>query len=358
MLTVAAFFVAWAATSAWLGQVLPFPDAAFVRAKVEKLAQHGDDYDILFVGSSRIHYEIEPAVFDRTLGELDVTARSFNAGVVAMRCPEDGYYLEQLLRCPHQRLKWVFFELMPVTEADLVLRGTERNTYWRDGKRTWLLTQHFSSQMADTWSRSGLWTRDWPKKFSVSARLAGAWLEDVTLCAENLSQFGRGWPLLEQKLAPSTKRASAPKRDLVGDGWVSPSTVKPLIQDEKRRAKYERAYAALLAERQRFDAGDAVSFEAVHAKIDLLKSAGITPLLIVPPTVAAKRYLPASVASETSAIMDFSESTKCPELFAVENRLDEDHLSASGAEIFSQALAREFVGRLRKSAQKPPATGL
>ncbi|MEI9897860.1 MAG: hypothetical protein WDN28_29380 [Chthoniobacter sp.] len=39
-----------------------------MRDKIEYLARHGDEYDVLFLGSSRVHCQIMPAVFDRIAG--------------------------------------------------------------------------------------------------------------------------------------------------------------------------------------------------------------------------------------------------------------------------------------------------
>src|SRR5688500_13039337 len=48
------FLATLAATCAVLGRSLPFPEVPRVREKLEFLAKHGDDYDVIFIGSSQV----------------------------------------------------------------------------------------------------------------------------------------------------------------------------------------------------------------------------------------------------------------------------------------------------------------
>ena len=111
---VAVFFIAFAASCGLLGQCLPFPQVLIVRDKIEHLARHGDDYDVVFIGSSHIQGQVMPSVFDAMASRGGVHVKSFNAGVAGMFAPEDGYMVEQILKRPHHRLRWVFFELSHV----------------------------------------------------------------------------------------------------------------------------------------------------------------------------------------------------------------------------------------------------
>ena len=67
------FLATFAASCGVLGRCLPFPEIPLVRDKIEYLARHGDDYDVLFLGSSRVHCQIMPSIFDRIAGEIHGT---------------------------------------------------------------------------------------------------------------------------------------------------------------------------------------------------------------------------------------------------------------------------------------------
>ena len=131
---VAVFFIAFAASCGLLGHCLPFPQVLIVRDKMEYLSRHGDDYDVVFIGSSHIQGQVMPSVFDEVAGRGGVRVKSFNAGVAGMFSPEDGYVLEQILQRPHRRLRWIFFELSHV-RTSLERAGTARFDYYHDWPR-------------------------------------------------------------------------------------------------------------------------------------------------------------------------------------------------------------------------------
>src|SRR6202044_3122926 len=131
---------------------LPFPDVPGIRPKLDWLAAHGDDFDVIFIGSSRVEQQIIPSEFDQTAASLGCPVRSFNAGMPAMVPPEDSYVLEQILRRPHRRLRWVFLEVMPLGgQFDAALAGTGRMDYWHDVRRMRLLTRRAVADVLRVW---------------------------------------------------------------------------------------------------------------------------------------------------------------------------------------------------------------
>ena len=59
------YLAALALSCALLGRSLPFPQVLIVRDKIEHLARHGDDYDVIFIGSSHIQSQVLPSVLNR-----------------------------------------------------------------------------------------------------------------------------------------------------------------------------------------------------------------------------------------------------------------------------------------------------
>jgi hypothetical protein len=68
-----------------------------------------------------------------------------------------------------------------------------------------------------------------------------------------------------------------------------------------------------------------------------------------------KRYFPSefSGAAASPAIFDFSDPHEHPELFAIDRRLDGQHLNYDGAVIFTEEIARRFLEMVKKEGQKP-----
>jgi hypothetical protein len=346
------FFLALIAGCLALGRWLPAPRVPMVGEKLTHLLHQGDDYDVLFLGSSRVHYQIMPSIFDRIAREQGMPVRSFNAGVGAMVPPEDDYLLDQILRGPHRRLRWVFFEIMPLTASgNPIIAGTGRFAYWHDWERTRLLTDCFIQDCLA--ARRGPDGRGVPlgEEIQGLAHAFGIWMNNLSLFVVKYSNLGHGQTLVLGRIGPSKEWLIRPVRnDDVWDGWGAPEKDRPM--NAQRRAEYDRDFATLLATDQRFDPGDAVSLKALRAKIDRLNAAGITPIMIIPPTVAPKRFFPPQLAGASVALMDFSDPHQHPELFTLDHRLDGGHLNGAGAEIFTDELARQFV----EIAKNPPAS--
>src|SRR5688572_12726450 len=92
------FLLAVALMAGALGYLAPEPHLNIVSAKLEWMRQHGDEFDVLFLGSSRTYHQILPERFEEILGAAGNKVKAFNLGVDGMRPPEDGYVLEQALR--------------------------------------------------------------------------------------------------------------------------------------------------------------------------------------------------------------------------------------------------------------------
>src|SRR6188472_2764883 len=89
--------LAFALACAGLNASLPFPEIHLISRNLRFFERHGDEFDTLFIGSSRIRHQISPAIFDRAMRDAGFPTRSLNFGVNAMFPPEDGYFLERLL---------------------------------------------------------------------------------------------------------------------------------------------------------------------------------------------------------------------------------------------------------------------
>jgi hypothetical protein len=106
-IAVTAFFV----TCVSLHAVLPFPEIdGGVSQKFRFFSAHKDEFDTLFIGSSRVYFQISPAIFDRVTRESGLPTHSFNFGIGGMYLPETAYLLEQILSLRPRNLRWVFIE--------------------------------------------------------------------------------------------------------------------------------------------------------------------------------------------------------------------------------------------------------
>ena len=103
--------VCFCVTSLVTGRSLPEPDLGQVGEKLAWFDAHRDDYDVLFVGSSRVFRGVVPEVFDREMARRGHPVRSFNFGVSGMAGYETSALARRILDDPPRRLRWVVVEL-------------------------------------------------------------------------------------------------------------------------------------------------------------------------------------------------------------------------------------------------------
>jgi len=123
-----------------LFEALPgeFLDGDGPAQKLHRLEARGDEVQLLFLGSSRVYRQLNPAVFDARLAERGVSLVSYNLGLPGMRFHEQLYLAERLIEERPPALRWLLFELLDpdpeLEEANLLSR---RNIEWHTPGLTW-----------------------------------------------------------------------------------------------------------------------------------------------------------------------------------------------------------------------------
>jgi hypothetical protein len=337
------FFSGLALASLAIGRCLPFPDVPGICQKLNWLAKHGDDFDVVFIGSSRVEQQIIPEEFDRTAAALGHPVRSFNAGMAAMVPPEDSYVLEQILQRPHRRLHWVFLEIMPLGgQFDAALAGTGRMDYWHDLRRMQLLTGRALEDVSREWERA----KSAGARFEELSRIAQGWGSHARSFFTRGTNLGRGVVLLSSHFHRGKKTTHYDEGGPRHDGWVP---TKPMFMSGKLLADYEHQFSELSGNPSRHT-GDPVSEGALRSDIALLRRQGIETVLFLPPTLANSQFFPTGSLGDVP-IFDFSDIDRYPELYATKNHKDGVHLNLAGAEIFSRELASLFVGQTKAASK-------
>lgn len=345
---VVAAWVAGFLGTAWLaGRGLPARELPpLVRQKMAHLAQQGDAYDVLFLGSSRVQYHIMPSVFDQIAAERGFAVRSFNAGIAAMGPPEDAYVLDEILRRPHARLRWVVIELAALrTRIDTQMADTARVEYWHDAERFGLVTKRHWNQLGEIQKRSAKGRRKpWRKRLEAATPVLSEWARHARLFWVRFVAPGRGAALLSDHLhrVPDQPPSDIGVLGDHGDGWSRNDDAHQRMTGEVL-AQYERA----LADRQHApsvaDRGDSVSRDALEILLAKIARAGARAILMVPPSPSKKHFVPPAEYARDLAILDFTDIEKYPTLFAVGHRQDIEHLNAAGAAVFTRLLADRFL---------------
>ena len=331
--------LAFVLVCAGLNALLPFPEIDVVSPNLRFFRQHQDDFDTVFIGSSRIRHQISPAIFDRTMRQAGLPTRSFNFGINAMRPPEIGYLLERLLATKPRHLRWVFIELdelptkrIPETES------TRRALYWHDRKRTALvlraiLDAGYEQGGVTSLRRISELILPGPGKSEARDLL----FFHGALFAKNFTNIGRKtdisrWISHLWKEEPLSKELGSD-----GDGYVPLSKKMSVTQAVVYETELERA---VTNSGSRFvSAATELAYRQLAAEV---RKAGATPIFLVTPLTAQIKLAFRPESGIAGAVMWFNNARAYPQLYRKEMRLDGTHLNSVAVEDFTRLVAENF----------------
>src|SRR5581483_5631765 len=137
-MAVGTCFCLAAAVTAWfISRLLPFPSVPEGPSRFRYFAERKDQFDTIFIGSSRVRHQVIPPQFDAETAARGAATHSFNLGYSGMWPPESYYYLRQILALHPRRLRWVVIELMDYRFGQAEEQAaTVRSVYWHDAKHT------------------------------------------------------------------------------------------------------------------------------------------------------------------------------------------------------------------------------
>jgi hypothetical protein len=325
LLSAVCFGVAFACVCAALGWASPFPEVPGIAPKWNYFQQRREQFNVVFLGSSRFFHQIIPAQFDAAVAAAGGPAtRSFNFAYDGMWPPESYYLVRQILATRPPQLKWLVIDLMDINaQLDSRNNSTMRMTYWHDAQHTWMaLREVFASRQR--WSiRQGLLLQH--------SRL---WLTRVT-------QLGRGSDLLGERLNPRGPRKK-PYSWTAHEGFE----VGPERQMEgAAREEFERTVAGLRKGLRRFPVRPLFR-DALTDLIADVRAAGVEPIFVIAPTINPRENfvdLPSG-----APLVALNDPVEYPELFASEFHYDPWHLNGAGAIRFTDLLAKRFIAHTQR----------
>ena len=332
----AAFLIACAA----LHVVLPFPEIdGGVSQKFRFFAAHKDEFDTLFIGSSRVYFQISPAIFDRVTREDGMPTHSFNFGIGGMYLPETAYLLEQILKLKPRNLKWVFIEYDEMqTKWSPENQTSRRALYWADWKRVSLLLRKLTDAGTDSlWLPSPAKLRDIVLRQNDEKNTRSLLTFYASQFEKNYTNVARATDVLQYFLGRDTKERRARYLGAANDGYV----IRPNRMSPKQVAEYERGLAAAMAQTDTHPLSP-YAVEAYRQCAEEVRKIGATPMFLITPSMTQ-----INIATEntglTSMVLAFNNPRTYPNLYRSDVRRDGQHLTKSGAEEFTRIVATNFV---------------
>lgn len=322
-----------------LHAVLPFPEIDEVTQKLRFFSAHKDEFDTVFIGSSRTYHQISPQIFDEVMRENGRPTHSFNFGVDGMNLPESAYVLEEVLETRPANLKWVFIELDELQTNWLFQgEGSRRALYWHDSKRTSLvLRKLLGAQTKLLWLPS-------PKKvlYAIFHR------HPRNLVAFHTSQF--------QKSFTNLGRANdvwdyLSHRGKIGSlNWLGKAVDGYRPMGKKMPAAEIPDYEKTLARALQKTEPEMVSVyteKACRQCAQEIRHFGATPVFLVQPTPTVQTEMTFR-GKAPGTVISFNNARLYPNLFRTDVRIDRAHINKAGSEEFTRLMAAKFAQLLNE----------
>jgi hypothetical protein len=320
--------------------VLPFPEIdGGVSQKFRFFAAHKDEFDTLFIGSSRVYFQISPAIFDRVTRESGLPTHSFNFGIGGMYLPETSYLLEEILNLKPRNLKWVFIEYDEMqTKWSPENQTSRRALYWADWKRVSLLLRKLTDAGTDPLSLpSPAKLRDIALRREDEKNTRSLLTFYAGQLEKNYTNVSRAADVFSQFLGRDTKERRASYLGAASDGYVT----RPNRMSPNQAAAYERGLAAAMAQT---DVRPLSPYAAAAYRqcAQEVRKIGAMPIFLITPSTT-EINVSAENASLREVVMAFNNPRTYPNLYHSSVRRDGQHLTKSGAEEFTRIVAANFV---------------
>ena len=343
LLGTAVALVAFTASCLGVGRLLDGVDgfwreeAGAARIKARHVEERLDDYDVVFVGSSRVYRQLDPRVFDRVAREGGHEVRSYNLGLPGMRWYEALHVVRDLI------------ERRPARLDTIVVEGLDPDPRLEEHNRT--------SRREIGWHTPGLTTLAVRRSLGREGPLPERFEE----AAAHLGQFGARWTNVGT--APDLLRALQGKvrvpEDKEHHGYV-PLELDPAASVLERRRQFLEDYAAdrELLERRKDDlraqgesAPDPLLFDVLAELESAARDAGVRlSWLVLPPAEQLRPELSAArEAGRIEELFDYADPDRYPQFYdSFQERWDLNHLTREAATELTTLFAREFfAGRER-----------
>ena len=354
-----------------LDRFLPPLEVPVIDEKLAYFADHRDEFDTLFFGSSRTYSQLFPTIFDEETKRAAMPTKTFNFGVSGMFPPEDGYVAEKLFALRPKNLRRVFIEISffrnDWTGMD---PDSVRAAHWHDGPRMALAWQdafskHHPPKPASKpkpfrWKYWRKYLANWQKRpqqwwadvrsgnydTGVEARLS-TMLTHLRIYSRRTINAGRGTDFVDRFIRGTGRVFNWKVLGKDMSGLRVPASREKM--PEPPLDFFDRRLAAITAEPVPFSPMNPGLQTNLRGIVALVRSVGAEPILFIAPDVTACRsYLP---DEPNLPLFDFSDVAKWPHLFRREDRLDASHMDLNGAKAFTREFAQMFIDYERGKAR-------
>lgn len=328
-----------------LTHIQPLLGTGQVAQKDAYFAQHSAEFNTIFIGSSRVNRQIDPMLFDEVTAAHGEKTRSYNLGIDGMFAFEDSFFAERIFAARPLKLRYVFLEpaIYLPSHAER-FPDTARGIYWHDLKRTSLVVQELLDIPKPSGKKRGKWKKFW-------TRLPAKWPSlSVHLIAfgKRATNLGRGSLLLSDAFFPV---GTSIVQSETSTGF-DPFKMNDTSEQPALLRTFDEDLAKVMVSPAKPSAYSPEARRNLSLIMKLIRNSGATPIFLISPSPSPLTYYP---PKEGTALLDFSDPRRWPNLYLRDERHDVAHFNASGAERYTKTLAEEWL-KLRRSPDPRAST--
>jgi hypothetical protein len=289
------------------------------------------DTTVLFVGTSRIKYGLDPILFDSAMKAKGFPAVSYNLGVPALSFVEMEYLIHEYFTRRPCCVKYVFLEPDIVQEASLREPNSVRSILFFSASNALRNIAYIFQEK------------------EIPPPPVNRWIFAKYILIPLFRHYTNAG--IFQSFLDDTHDNFRAQADL--NGFISVAASHDRLShkfeaDLSLRPKYEEMLSELSAPYS----GARISNKQFARFLDLMgyiRSSGAEPIVLRPPQFVYAPYSAAVVeriraaCSDAIPVMDFGRPSDNKEFYDPQNRIDYDHLSFEAAERFTQMVADRFA---------------
>jgi hypothetical protein len=335
------FVATFAIACAVLRRVLPGGSGLDKREpKFDYFAEHRDEFNLLFIGSSRTFRGFVPKLFDQLTHTAGVETHSFNFGLPGANAVDAQHTLGRVLALAPRHIDFVLVdpEGFSVVPDDRNFRARSVID-WHEFAITRLVSEYVFESDRSAQDKASLLYSHWSS------------------CAYNLSNVGRGLRWVDESLGlrPSPETVA----EMLGpdrDGYAPQGEEGSELGKRGQRFRKKKAdeYLAQVEEFRKQTTSNrppAPEALALYRRIvERSQALGARVIFVIQPALYRQDDLiRAHERGDVPQLLRYDDPDRFPELYDVEHRYDATHLDDDGARVFTKLLARDFVDLLKQA---------
>jgi hypothetical protein len=290
-----------------------------------------NNYNTIFLGSSRTFRHINPAVFDSILNSRNIPVKSFNFGTPATYYPECFYILNKLVD-NNNHLQYVFLELQQVNDIGKINLFASKTYYYLNLKYLDFVTQYaIFSQMNLLHKLSFTGKYYLAYLYKLFAGKYNAILQKQSSGKYVLGKNKNGFLSLDEHINLKTaeyKEINNNRKKLLKDTLALKKRAEISVNQFSNKTAYNNAFFT----------------NYLINLVNQLAQNNIHLYFIIPPRLKSYHEFISLQNSEiANRIIQLADASEFPMFYQFKYSFDIGHLNEQGANIYTQILAEKFI---------------